>query len=524
MSEFITQSQEALQSFLNTAVVIDDRIYEKVLSVPQKVDTPTRRSGYTNGGYTNSSKSSVQNENSPSVNYIDHKSLTRAFLEKQILCTLIEPDSELMQSPDTLYKNIESAFNADIVILDWKLKDDEELTKSLIERRIEKTFGNALQLICIYTSESDLSGILEKIVSLNSDKISQTPEEDTILKCGNTYFIAVQKNQEKECELPEILIDKFSKVTSGLLPNAVLASFAAIRENTHAVISKFSKKMDPAYITHRILSDPIDETQYHIHPLICDEILAILEDSKAIKYLSPESIQSYCENKITFPINIKENLSFTQESFNELILKGLCSDITPIPLLLKHTKDFKNLISGVTNKIFQHSQLSDNLFANLTLQKSNYYNTAPTLKGGCVVKTKIESEEKYFLCIQPQCDSVRLNSSGCNFSFLRLKKVESETKNKFDILFFEKDELIFLEILYKESPYVEHFVPDATRKCVLANTDEANIYFMNDSECKYLFIAQLKDLHTQRIVHKYANHISRVGLTESEWLRRCSPK
>jgi hypothetical protein len=30
----------------------------------------------------------------------------------------------------------------------------------------------------------------------------------------------------------------------------------------------------------------------------------------------------------------------------------------------------------------------------------------------------------------------------------------------------------------------------------------------------------LKDLHAQRIVDEYASQLSRVGLDESEWLRR----
>jgi len=40
------------------------------------------------------------------------------------------------------------------------------------------------------------------------------------------------------------------------------------------------------------------------------------------------------------------------------------------------------------------------------------------------------------------------------------------------------------------------------------------------NEEDFLWVFDLKDLHSQRIINDYAREISRVGLDESEWLRR----
>jgi hypothetical protein len=44
------------------------------------------------------------------------------------------------------------------------------------------------------------------------------------------------------------------------------------------------------------------------------------------------------------------------------------------------------------------------------------------------------------------------------------------------------------------------------------------------SDEKFEWVLDLKDLHAQRIVADYASNLSRVGLDESEWLRKAGTK
>jgi hypothetical protein len=56
---------------------------------------------------------------------------------------------------------------------------------------------------------------------------------------------------------------------------------------------------------------------------------------------------------------------------------------------------------------------------------------------------------------------------------------------------------------------------------VLAKAADGGELFFEDTNGKtYQWIDQLRASHAQRAVEKFASDLSRVGLTESEWLRR----
>ena len=64
------------------------------------------------------------------------------------------------------------------------------------------------------------------------------------------------------------------------------------------------------------------------------------------------------------------------------------------------------------------------------------------------------------------------------------------------------------------------FTPQVESQLILANESNGNYYFESNHGERFLWLADLKDSHAQREVHKFANQVSRVGLDESEWLRR----
>jgi len=48
--------------------------------------------------------------------------------------------------------------------------------------------------------------------------------------------------------------------------------------------------------------------------------------------------------------------------------------------------------------------------------------------------------------------------------------------------------------------------------------------FSDDDKNEYKWVAQLKPDHAQQAAEKFARELSRVGLTESEWLHRGAKK
>lgn len=64
------------------------------------------------------------------------------------------------------------------------------------------------------------------------------------------------------------------------------------------------------------------------------------------------------------------------------------------------------------------------------------------------------------------------------------------------------------------------FTPTA-EGVVRAHNDGASFLFASDSDRDhYRWVAALKYEDAQKVINKFAAHIARVGLDESEWLRR----
>ena len=76
-------------------------------------------------------------------------------------------------------------------------------------------------------------------------------------------------------------------------------------------------------------------------------------------------------------------------------------------------------------------------FARLTSLRSQYDAPPPVLKLGSIVAHKRSGNPVYLLCIQPLCDSVRLDRSR-KFPFLKLKERDRNT-SRFDLVIYDRE-------------------------------------------------------------------------------------
>jgi hypothetical protein len=138
---------------------------------------------------------------------------------------------------------------------------------------------------------------------------------------------------------------------------------------------------------------------------------------------------------------------------------------------------------------------------------------------GTIIKS-IANPKNYFVCIQQRCDSVRIKQDNeRKFLFLPLTKVENGQFH------FITPEGIKLRLDKKS-----YSIKTIKFKCDNSNGEIKAIFDEIDKKYKFKeiydkgdifeWIFDLKDLHSQRIVTDYALQLSRVGLDESEWLRR----
>ena len=336
-------------------------------------------------------------------------------------------------------------------------------------------------------------------------------------------------------DLPLKVMLEFSSLCSGLLSNAALAALGEIRTITHRVIGKFSRKLDEAYLNHRALTNPSEEAESHVIPLIADEIQDALEGRGMHRFLSESAIEMWLSDKGLVPSELASRMGSgvaEDSAFDRMLLvvkKGLQASVeaeeghggdkwTSNIKKLNENKGDPSYITKCLTKNDVDAENSDRAFSVLTSIRSRYETPPPQLRMGTLISEGEGEDMAYFLCVQPLCDCVRIPSAGRDFVFLRVGKKSSP-----DVLVGNVDDG-FHELKVDYSPHNSvhlRFSPKKSTGDVIAKEKNGKWLFSgDDGKRDFSWIADLKPAHAQRIANKYATQVSRVGLTESEWIRR----
>ena len=149
------------------------------------------------------------------------------------------------------------------------------------------------------------------------------------------------------------------------------------------------------------------------------------------------------------------------------------------------------------------------------------YGSSPHLTLGSIVLETRKGRSQYLLCMQPRCDSVRLDNARF-FPFLPMKPVTGNGECTFIIK--EKGKAIRLRL--NSTPFevrMIKFAPGTDRRIMARRGKNGHYFKAPETKSTYRWVADLKPEHAQRVANMYAQKVSRVGLTESEWLRKWMP-
>ena len=553
---FTDISQKIVKEFLQSVVVVDDRAFMTIENMPQPDNVlvaPSRNSQLSKHQVDNieeqKDENQVEKKDKTSEN-LDATILIDSFAEKGLVCAVIKP-SEKGSNEELASKTEHAAHRADIVILDWQIGEEEnygdkaiELIKEIIEgdkRAKPVASPDRLRLFSIYTSNPDFDKILDKVKT--NLEMPDEARNGSEIESENIKIVVYQKaggavTKDKsrvvdENQLPSKLINDFAQMTQGLLSNVVLKSLSELRENTHRLLSKFNKNLDAPYISHRVLTNPTEEAEIHPIPLITSEINDILEHRKVTQCISAENIDVWIEMLLENGIINDNNIEGMRAediklALSDLIRNGLVSEISSnnkhqnwMNLLSQLDGKEKTYLSNLTELLIKEGigKEIDSKFAMLTTLRSNYSYPEPILQLGSIVR----KNKKYYVCIQPLCDSVRLTGKR-PFPFLKL----FPNSQDFDLVFEIEGKFEYLKIDYR--PYLLQqieFRPIENDKEIRAKKSEEDIFYFtseerngNNEHIKYQWIADLKYPHAQRIINEFSYKFSRVGLIESDWLRR----
>lgn len=545
---FLDQSKQITQHFLQSVVAVDDNMEFKSRTV-EIGDEELIEPEDSDLGTIDSVTPSDTNP-APLEHKLYYQDLSLEFASKGIVCGGFSPTAN---TPLSLEAIVNTSKNSDITILDWQMKiagEDGKLAIDTIKKIAENDIneGGRTRLICIYTAENatnvaqTLNGSIGDLQPTLSDLTLSFNKSEL-----SHWKIEVVNKGKQEVELCSFLINSFTDLTAGLLSNAALSSIASIRDNTHHLLHKFNKSLDPAYLSHvlGLISSPDMREQAsevafdYAVDLISEELKSELQTSKLVKnslsksklsswpaFVNQSSDQNCFRLKIgteginRFNSDVMQNLisASTEDELKSVLEEqiGLDEVNNKTPLSRFNKLPIQLTTFDDQNKPLLELCSIESARRDVTTTREGHI---PVLKQGTIVKD--QSSNKYYICIQPICDSVRLVGNS-TFSLMKISK----TNSSFTHVIRKAGGHLKLNI----SPVPKNirtfrFNSDEEYKVVRATPNGNNEYLFIDeslgegSEIKFEWCGELKQSISQAIINGLASQLARVGLDSFEWLR-----
>ena len=512
MKEFKQRSRNIAQQFLRTAVVVDDGAYiaqNRSNGPKAEIVEPDR-----------GSRTSRRDEQDPAGRAASHTldagSLIDSFSALGVICGVVGPTDAAMTTMR----------QADIVILDWLLRDSEpqhtlKLLRDLLTGEKDR---NSLRLVAIYTGEAQLENIGEAVFTeltngrLEPDK-GETGTEISyrhgrvVLYAKSDVNLAPPLNERSVSEenLPGQLVGDFASMAAGLLPGIALTSLTAVRENAHKVLDRFGAELDPAFLAHRAcLSDPEDAERQMVNH-VAEELRGLMDN--AVAEGSPAGAGAV-EGWIRCKGNGGESFTFGDRTLDleqTIILANKGVEASKL-----RNNAFESLAAGFSG---HNANRLDEKLAWIMSFRTVYNAPLPTLWQGTVVTALEADGAQHLICMRPRCDCVRL-SEKTTFFFLPLVDPE---KGMDQIVVSIDDTFERLGIERDPGGWIlRRFKPSAGSSAVTAAKQESDGGFEFTDICdnQYKWRGELKAEYAQRIAQTFGTTLSRPAIDESEWLRR----
>lgn len=450
----------------------------------------------------------------PANTPLNAKEIVDAFAARGVVCGVLRPSAD---ATDEVRRVAPRAIRrSDLVIVDWHLYgDDGEATIALLEDVLQEA-GAAMRLVAIYTGDPDLPRVARKLMErLGGASIDETSVEigaARIVVIGKADPDAPKEGAVSEGDLPNRLVELYAALADGLVRATALSALGALRGATYRLLAGLGPEIDLGYVGQRALVYPSSEAEDHLLGMLISELRAIIEDDEETRActdgdavalwleresedgrggrISPEALAAAVETD-PYDADSVRALHESHAEFNAINLKkGLTEHIAPTT---------------------EAAKAADERFAMRMTLKLVYQRPERILSIGTIVA---RSDGSYWLCIQPACDSLRVKGSR-RFPFVPL----TVSTSRVDYVIDDGDETTYLHLSRKPAD-IEHwtFKADPKYRAVVAKGDPPA--FVSTGRRRFRWVGQLNEAHAHRAAQEVGAEQSRIGLAESDWLRR----
>ena len=541
---FQSRTRDVVESFLRTVVLLDDLAVMSTSTIEPKGAAASAPLSVPDYPQSPTPKDDILRRDPQGVR-LDADAVIGGFADIGSVCAVLNP----APGDEFRERTVKTALRADIVILDWKIHDSVGDAALDVMRDILQEGQQRLRLLAFYTGEPNLHEIFNRI----KDVATEFYEDDELLESdglriskGPLHVVVLAKqgtlnelrpdlrNQEvAESQLADRLANDFAVMTGGLIRNCAMAGITAIRDNAHRILAKCEQNLDSAYLGHRLLLPHPPDAEDHFVEALGSELMSVLEENRPGACADVDALESWLELREHEGLGLSERFPFPNalkavDGWRGLLSRGIDDAHAILPINVGKAELRKRATEPFT-KDAEAALRANRRFAALLCLKTRYPGRPPRLSIGSILSTQEDDEDRYFLCLQPKCDSVRLSGSS-GFPLIPLIPLEDiEVNNQGTslrlVLETSRDQWRNFGIKPKPSELtIRCFKPssDPAGEVVATGMQDEGFFFEDEEGKRYRWMAEMKDEHALGIAGEVASALARPGPNNAEWLRKAA--